>query len=93
MFAHHGFFADGDPHMHFYFLLVDLGVVGLEVVPHPIYVLSFLTDYHPLHVLILHQDAKLDVIYSIAFRGDGFALYEEIVRDMVVGSMEKCLFE
>lgn len=53
--------------MHFYFLLIDLYVVGLEMVTHPIDVLTLLTDYHALNVLVFHQDAKLDVISSIAF--------------------------
>jgi hypothetical protein len=79
--------------MHIHFPLVNFSVAGLEVIPYPIYVLSLLADYHSLHIFIFHQHTKLDVIDSITFRSDRLTLYEEIVRDVVVRSMKKCLFE
>ena len=83
---------DGNPHVDLHFLLVGLGVVGLEVVPDPVDVLALLTDDHALHVLVLHHHSELQEVAPVGFRGDRLAFYDHVVRHVVVQPMEKRFF-
>lgn len=64
---HHHLLTDHNPHMYLHLNPISLGVVCLEVIPHPVYVLTLLANHHPLNDFTRHHHSKLYEVDPIRF--------------------------
>ena len=87
-FPHYFFLAKDHPHMNFHLHSEKLGIAGLEVVPHPVDVPTLLADDHPLDALGVGDHSKANEVHSVRLSGDGLALEDCFVGNLVVSSVK-----
>ena len=68
-------------------------VTCFEIVPHPIDISPFFTNYQSLKDLFINNNSKLSKVSTIWFFGQSFTLKGGVIRNSIIVSMKKCLFK